>query len=171
MCVCVWHREGEREKSVSSFHNNSLWTTMKTMFLWWFRFQKWGSKIFYFINGRQPPPTNVNDSFPKVTVILLLKFQGFRKRIKLKYSWRHSRAVRPLYFGLLPFGIYDHLTGSIRDDLFTMNIWLAKQITLNKQDCWWRKWKYFRESMWNKKKKHAFPSRKYLLWAHSNINN
>ena len=77
--------------------------------------------------------------FQKVTIILLLKFQGFRKRIKLKYSWRHSRAIRPLYFRILQFGIYNHLTGSIRDDLFTMNIWLAKQITLNKQDCWWRK--------------------------------
>ena len=90
------------------------------------------------MENNQLPPMLMT-LFQKVTVILLLKFPGFRKRIKLKYSQRHSGAISPLYFGVLQFGIYNHLTGSIRDDLFTMNVWLAKQITLNKQDCWWRK--------------------------------
>ena len=38
------------------------------------------------MENNQLPPMLVT-LFQKVIVILLLKFQGFRKRIKLKYSW------------------------------------------------------------------------------------
>ena len=52
--------------------------------------------------------------------------------------------MRPHSFGLPQFRIDNPLTvsGWASDDLFTMNIWLAKHINLNKQDYWEKNKKY-----------------------------